>query len=102
MAWVLRGNREFYYRSVYTGGKSCMQYVGAGPVAQLAASYDQLHRARRLADKQSLAELRRHLQAVDARLAELTWRADLLGAASLICAGYHRRGKCSWSRRHVR
>jgi hypothetical protein len=52
MAWVKKGNREYYYRSRRQGARVISEYVGIGPMADLVASQDQEERQKRRARQQ--------------------------------------------------
>ena len=47
MGWQQRGEKRYYYRSVWQDGRSVCTYLGAGDVAELAAAADALRRVQR-------------------------------------------------------
>ncbi len=101
MAWERRGAKRYYTRSVRREGRVVRQYFGTGPVAELAAATDEERRLRReIAARDRRAEKARH-DAAFSPLQELCKLADLLAAASLLVAGYHRHDRGEWRRRHV-
>jgi hypothetical protein len=83
-------------------GRVVREYVGAGPIGELAAAADSLRRADRRAAAETLrAELARWAEAT-ALLKELSCAADLLARAAFLTAGYHQHSRSSWRmRRHV-
>jgi hypothetical protein len=102
MAWEERGSRRYYTRSRKVAGRVVREYVGAGPIGELAAAADSLRRAAR----RSAAEARRVEQdrwlAALAPLLELSRAVDVVVRATLLTAGYHQHSRSSWRRkRHV-
>ena len=104
MGWESRGTcrGRFYTRSKKVGGRVVREYVGTGPVAEIAAAADALRRS----DQRAAAEARRVEQdrwaEAAAPLKELSRAADLLARAALLAAGYHRHSRSTWRRRrHV-
>ena len=99
MGWENRGNRRYYYRAYKTKGRVHKAYVGAGPLAELAAQHDDL--ARQL--RRDAAELRRHelagMQAFDDSAAALHHALETLIRATLVTAGYHRHHGSEWRKR---
>ncbi|MBT7082547.1 MAG: hypothetical protein HN929_13990 [Chloroflexi bacterium] len=49
MAWIRKGNQEYYYRSRWQGSHVISEYVGNGPLAELSAEIDQAERQERIA-----------------------------------------------------
>jgi hypothetical protein len=49
MAWIRKGNQEYYYRSRRQGSHVISEYVGNGPLAELSAEIDQAERQERIA-----------------------------------------------------
>ncbi len=98
MSWEVRGNHRRYTRSTRRDGRIVREYVGTGPVAQLAAEADRLERAAH----RKAAEARRaervqwgHASALERELEQVT---DHLVRAALAAAGYRRHGG-EWRRR---
>jgi hypothetical protein len=104
MGWEARGcgGRLYYFRYRKVNGRVTRQYIGTGPVAELAAAADALRRADRRAVAEALrAEQARWAEAA-ALLKELSCAADLLARAAFLTAGYRQHSRSSWRmRRHV-
>ena len=101
MGWEARGNRLYYFRYRKVDGRVTRQYLGAGPVAEVAFAADVLRRA----DRRAAAEARRaeqaNWQAALAPSLALSRVADLLARAALLAGGYHRHARTWRKRRNV-
>lgn len=100
MAWEMRGRYGPYYtRSRKVGGRVVREYVGGGPLGQLAARIDAEERAERHAKAE---ELRAELARLD-ELGDITdavcKMADGLLRTTLEAAGYHQHKRREWRRR---
>jgi hypothetical protein len=101
MAWEARGSRRYYTRSKRVNGRVVREYVGTGPVAELAAAADALRRAdRRAAMEARRAEEDRWRAALGPLLA-LSRVADLMARAALLAGGYHRHARTWRKKRNV-
>ena len=102
MAWETRARGGAYYtRSHKIAGQVYREYVGTGPLAELAAAEDELHREAReqaLADRRTERE---RLAALDGPLLALDARVEALYRAALLVAGYHRHQRGDWRRRRA-
>jgi hypothetical protein len=96
MAWEKRGAGTYYYRSVRCAGKVKKLYYGAGPTGRLAANADALHRAERVAAEQAHKAEKDQLNMAIWLTHDLSRCCDLLAAAALLAAGFHRPGRHSW------
>ncbi len=95
--WESRKRGGLYYtRSPKEGGRVVREYVGTGPLAELAAQYDTLDRLRREEEARVWREERERLEALDAETRELNDLADLLTHASLLEAGYRQHNRGEW------
>jgi hypothetical protein len=101
MGWEVRGCCRFYTRSRKVAGRVVREYVGTGPVAEIAAAADGLKRA----DRRAVAEARRaeeaSWQAALAPLLKLSRVADLMARAALMASGYHRHARTWRKKRYV-
>jgi hypothetical protein len=95
MAWERRGNGLYYYQSERVDGPVRKKYVGTGDVAQAIAHADEtIRRTKAERHEREQAELKeaRGLASTDEDLHEA---AEILAAAEMVAAGYHRR-KGEW------
>jgi hypothetical protein len=92
-----RGGR-YYTRSRKVDGRVIREYVGSGPVAEIAAHADALERERREEEARAWREEREDLDALDARTRELDELAELLVRAALLAAGYRQHERGEWRR----
>jgi hypothetical protein len=98
VAWERRGSNLYYYQSQRIDGRVRKKYVGTGEVAQAIAHADEtIRRSRAAHSERARVELEetRTLASVGEELCEA---ADILAAAQLVAAGYHRH-KGQWRMR---
>jgi hypothetical protein len=94
MAW----SRGYYYRSRKVDGRVEREYIGTGPMAEVAAiedEYRRLEKERRRIELQTLAV---SLDELDARVGRLDRAIDLLVSCALVLCGC-RRHRRQWRRR---
>ena len=100
MGWETRRNGTYYYRKTWRNGRAVSEYVGAGLLGQLRASFDDEDRAQRA---RQLAEHRRE-RAQDAQaarqLAELSAFVRQAVGEVLQACGYHQH-RGTWRRRRM-
>src|SRR6266508_5922658 len=99
MGWEVRGGRRYYTRSRKVNGRVVREYIGAGPVAELAAAADALRRADRRADAEARRAAQARWQAALTPSLELSRTIDLLTRATLLAAGYRQHARSSWRRK---
>ena len=99
MSWERKGNRRYYTRSFRVGGRIVRQYIGTGPLAELAATADALKRAQRRSQAEARRRDRALLEEADGPLLELNGVADLLTRAALTAAGFHQHERGEWRRK---
>ena len=92
-----RGGR-YYTRSRKVDGRVIREYVGSGPVAEMAAQADARERERREEEARAWREEREDLDALDARTRDLDELAELLTRAALLAAGYRQHERGEWRR----
>ena len=96
MAWEKYGARRYYYRCVRRDGAVKKLYYGAGATGQLAAEVDALRRAERQAEADARKARKDRLDAAVTLTQDLSRGCDLLAAATLLVAGYHRPSRHLW------
>ena len=99
MGWEQRGNSTYYYTAAREGGRVVKKYVGAGPVAELAAQLDTIRRAERTEAVEAELREREELAALDAALTRLHELAEAATVAALVAAGCHRPKRGPWRKR---
>jgi hypothetical protein len=94
----VRGGR-YYTKSHRVGGRVVREYVGTGPLAELAARLDAEERRRREEERASQREERKRLDALAAPVVELCEVAEVIARAALIASGYHQHHRGEWRKR---
>ena len=100
MAWEKRERGGLYYtRSRKVNGRVVREYVGTGPLAELAAQMDALKRCQREEEVQALREECERMEALESPLEELYEAAEVLTRATLLAAGYRRHKRGEWRKK---
>jgi hypothetical protein len=100
MGWEKRERGTWYYtRSHRAGDRVVKEYIGTGPIAELAAAQDALKRHRREEEAKAWRAKRERLEALEEPVEELCEVADLLARATLWAAGYHQHRGGEWRKR---
>jgi hypothetical protein len=105
VAWEKRERGGRYYtrsRRSPKDGRVIREYVGSGPLAEIAATSDRTKRELAEAEREREKEELGRLEALAAPLEEISEAAEILAHAHLIALGYHRhkgeyrraRGEC--------
>ncbi len=98
--WERRERGGLYYtRSRKENVRVVREYVGAGPVAELAAEMDRLERLEREEEAEARREERERLDALAAPVGELCEAAEFLARAALVAAGYRQHKRGEWRKR---
>jgi hypothetical protein len=101
VSWEQRnGGGRYYTRSRRERGRIVREYVGAGPIAELAAIQDEAERVRREEKARAWREEREDLDALDGTAGELCELAELLTRAALLAAGYRQHNRGEWRKPH--
>ena len=101
MAWEPRDGRGRYYtRSKKVSGRVVREYVGKGPLAELASAADVRRRAERRAQTEQRNAERENWAAADALLKQWSLNVDLLVRAALLGAGYRQHDRGAWRQRN--
>jgi hypothetical protein len=93
VAWEERERGGRYYtrsRRSPVDGRVVREYVGSGPLAEIAAENDRAKRELAEAKREREKEEVERLKALAAPVFELSEAAEILAHAHLIAAGYHR------------
>ena len=98
MGWEPRPGGVYYYRSKRVGGRPVREYVGTGPLAELAALLDARERDEREAAAADWRAERERLKALYEPVTELCALTEALAAAALLLSGCHQH-KREWRRR---
>ena len=97
MAWESRQRGGLYYtRSRKENGRVIREYVGGGPLGQLAALEDEHERRQREEQAAYWKEEQEDLDALEAPVEELTEASDLLIRAALLASGYRQHNRGEW------
>jgi hypothetical protein len=97
MSWEERERGSRYYtRSRREGGRIVREYIGTGPIAEIAARRDEAQRRRREEEARAWREERERLEVLDTEAGELDDLAELLTRAALLAVGYRRHDRGEW------
>ena len=100
MAWAThRGAKRYYSRSVRVGRKVVRQYIGAGPLADVAASLDELRRHERRERDQLWEKAVATWEQAERSAVRLGALGLLLARATLLVDGCRRHDRGEWRRR---
>ncbi len=102
MSWQQRGDKRYYYRHAWIGGRAVRIYAGAGVAGERAADDDAQRREQAESDARFERQLEQRRLAAEAPLAQLCQRTDQLVHACLLAAGYHQHDRGHWRRRRER
>lgn len=91
----------YYTRTRKQDGRVIREYVGRGPLAELAAETDALKRLRREEVARTWRAEREGLEAIDRSVEELYDAAEILTQAILLAAGYHQHNRGEWRKKRV-
>jgi hypothetical protein len=101
MAWQVRGNKRYFYRSVRAGDRVVRLYLGTGRDVELMADQMELARLERAAEASIRRDLEDRYAASTRALGQLCQVTDLLVSAALTDKGFHKyRGH--WRKRRAR
>lgn len=99
MPWEYRGqNGPYYTRSRRVGGRVVREYVGKGPLAELAAALDEEERLKREAVQQAMRERLAEWDAMAEEVRALGTLTKALMRADLQARGFHQH-KGQWRRK---
>jgi hypothetical protein len=96
MAWEKHGERRYFYGSIRRDSKVVKVYYGAGPVGRLAAEVSALRRAEQRVEADARKAQKDRLDAAVTLTRDLSEGCELLAAATLLAAGYHRPSRHPW------
>jgi hypothetical protein len=98
--WEKRERGGLYYtRSRKEGGRVIREYIGTGPLGELAAKTDALKRHRHVEEAKAWREECEGLEAIDKALGELYEAVEILARATLLAAGYHQHNRSEWRKK---
>jgi hypothetical protein len=99
MAWEVRGNHSYYYRSRREGGRVVKEYLGAGEAARAIAALERMDRERAGEEARRWRQERARQDAVDALLLAFCACVSDAVTAALERAGYYRHDRGPWRKR---
>jgi hypothetical protein len=99
MAWERRRNGIYYYRTHKVKGRVIKEYIGTGPLAEIAAERDALTRAAHADEAENRRRERAEIRGLDTPLEVFADSLETLTRASLLLAGYHRHHGGEWRKR---
>jgi len=95
--WERRERGGLYYtRSRKENGRVVREYIGGGPLGQLAALQDEHERQRREEQAAYWREVQQDLDALEASVNELSEASDLLVRTALLASGYRQHNRGEW------
>ena len=98
MGWEERNGREYYYQKRRIGGRVVSEYVGAGWLADAAATLDEIARLERKEARQAIASEKARALDMDRELDQVGDLIRTFTRADLLLGGY-RQHKGQWRRK---
>jgi hypothetical protein len=92
----------YYTRSRKVAGRVVREYVGTGPLAELAAEIDAEGRLQRERQRQLWREERERIGTLENPVEDLCDASEILAQATLVAAGYRRHKRGEWRKRRER
>lgn len=89
MGWEQRGNHRYYYHKRREGHRVISEYVGSGPLAELASTLDELTRQEQCLQRERMHREGKAIHAGDALVEDVCSSIRLVTHAVLLVAGYH-------------
>jgi len=89
MGWERRGGGIYYYRKRREGDRVVSEYVGSGPLAELASTLDELTREKQSLQREQMQREREAIRAVDAHVQDVCTVIRAFTYGALLEAGYH-------------
>jgi len=100
MAWETRARGGRYYtRSIRRHGRVYREYIGTGPVAELAAQLEAAERAQRQEERLALARDRQAAEQLEGFVDEVDSLVATLTRLALVSAGFHQHHRGAWRKR---
>ena len=100
MAWESRNGRGRYYtRSKRVNGRVVREYVGCGPVGELAATQDELERAEMAAKREALNSAKAELERIEGLLSRSWGMAWDQARLTMVNEGHYRHHRGEWRKR---
>ena len=93
---------SYYTRSHKVAGRVVREYVGTGPLAELAAELDAEERRQRQEQRQVWREELERMEALEGSIEELCEASEVLARAALVVAGYRRHNRGEWRKKRER
>jgi hypothetical protein len=90
---------RYYSRSRKVGFRVVREYVGTGPVAELAAKMDAIAREERRATLAARRAECAELASLDAVLNDLDELTQLVARAAMVAAGFHQHKRGEWRKK---
>ncbi len=101
--WEPRQRGGLYYtRSRKIAGRVVREYVGTGPLAELAAEIDAEERWQREEQRQAWSEECDRMEALEKPIEELCEASEILARATLVAASYRQHNRGEWRKRRER
>ncbi len=102
MGWERRRRGgQYYTRSRKIGGRVIREYIGTGPLAEIASKLDAIEREERTVEAERRRRHQERLESADAAVDALCHSAEVLARVALLAAGYHRHDRGEWRKRRV-
>ena len=92
---------RYYTRSKKVNGRVVREYIGTGRAAELAAQVDALVRQQRQDERVASLLEKADIDDLDADLARLAERTDLLARAALLAAGFRQHKRGEWRKKRA-